>query len=275
MKKILALLTSLILVISIVSCGSGNADTTTESAETTGATTESKDYSVLKSEGTLSMGTYYGASASEMMTFQIYLTFNADGTFVLTNGTDEKGSGTYALADGVYTLTFDEEKTTTFIVKADGTILVTSDLYYGKASISIDYVDDIILSYQGEASVTTEATTTTTTPVAITNFAVSTGTYFGNYVKESAMAGTVNYVYTATVGADGTFAYSVKFAMGEKDYDGASASGTYTVENNVFTFTDTDGNATEGALTADNTIVISLKASDMASSPYEVTLVLE
>lgn len=267
MKKIIALLTSLILVISIVACGSGNVDTTTEPTDTTDTTT--------KSEGKLSMGTYYGACASEMMTFQIYLTFEADGTFVLTNGTDEKGSGTYALADGVYTLSFGEDKTTNFIVKADGTILVTTDLYYGKASISVDYVDDIILSYQGEASSTTEAAATTSSSATTTNFSIAAGTYTGNYEKVSAMAGTVNYIYTAIVGADGTFSYSVKFAMGGTEYDGSNASGTYTVENNVFKFTDAEGNVTEGTLTADNTLVISLKASAMASATYEVTLVLE
>jgi homoaconitase/3-isopropylmalate dehydratase large subunit len=85
------------------------------------------------------------------------------------------------------------------------------------------------------------------------------------------MAGTVLYRYTAVVGADGTFSYSVKFAMGGTDMNGVSASGTYTVEGDKFTFTDADGNKTEGVLTADNTLKISLKASPMATAPYEVT----
>ena len=36
-------------------------------------------------------------------------------------------------------------------------------------------------------------------------------------------------------------------------------------------FTDSEGNVTEGVVTADNTFVISLFASQMASEPYEVT----
>jgi hypothetical protein len=85
------------------------------------------------------------------------------------------------------------------------------------------------------------------------------------------MAGTVVYSYTATVGADGTFSYSVKFPMGGEMYDGASASGTYALDGDKFTFTDSEGNVTEGVLTADNTLKISLKASAMAKEPYEVT----
>ena len=113
------------------------------------------------------------------------------------------------------------------------------------------------------------------TPYEVTftekTYTVAAGTYAAEYEKVSAMAGTVVYKYTATVGADGTFAYSVKYAMGGTDMDGSSANGTYVVDGNKFTFTDADGNVVEGMLTADNAIKISLNASPMASTPYEVT----
>ena len=103
-------------------------------------------------------------------------------------------------------------------------------------------------------------------------YTIGAGMYSGVYQKVSQMAGTVNYVYMATVGADGTFSYSVRFAMGGTDMEGSSASGTYTVDGNKFIFTDSANNVIEGVLTNDNTLVISLKASQMAAEPYEVTL---
>ena len=59
------------------------------------------------------------------------------------------------------------------------------------------------------------------------------------------------------------------------EYDGSSASGTYVVEDGKFIFTDMDGNVTEGSVIGENSFVISLKASDMASTPYEVTFTLD
>jgi hypothetical protein len=59
--------------------------------------------------------------------------------------------------------------------------------------------------------------------------------------------------------------------MGGSLQEGVSANGTYTLTGNTFTFTDSEGNVTEGKLTADTTLVISLKASSMAKDPYEVT----
>ena len=127
--------------------------------------------------------------------------------------------------------------------------------------------------------VTTEAPATdapaTDAPAADADvYTVAAGNYAGAYTKESAMAGTVVYNYSATVGADGAFSYSVKFAMSGQDMDGASATGTYKIDGDKFIFTDSEGTVTEGKITAENTVVISLKASAMATSPYEITLTL-
>ena len=87
------------------------------------------------------------------------------------------------------------------------------------------------------------------------------------------MAGTVVYEYTAGIGEDGTFSYAVSFDMGGTIYEGSTASGNYTLENGVFTFTDNEGTVTEGVVTTENTLVISLMASAMAKEPYEVSFV--
>ena len=169
-------------------------------------------------------------------------------------------------------------RTCIFVVQKDGTLNVIEPLPYGQATIDPEKVGELVLSYMGELSVdseqkedNTEEGTTTVTG----NFIISAGTYRASYIKESAMAGKVEYIYLAEVGADGTFSYQVSFDMGDKTYDGSAASGTYTIDGNKFVFTDSEGNGVEGAVTADNTILISLMASSMAKEPYEVIFVLE
>ncbi len=125
-------------------------------------------------------------------------------------------------------------------------------------------------SYKKETTSKEEENTTATG-----NFAISAGTYNASYIKESAMAGTVEYIYSAEIGADGTFSYKVRFDMGNTTYDGSTANGTYIIDGNKFVFTDSEGTVTEGTLIAENTLVISLMASAMAKEPYEVTFVIQ
>lgn len=153
---------------------------------------------------------------------------------------------------------------------------MTKDLPYGIATIQLALVGEIVFTYRSDVPTdsgngdNTGNDNTGDTSV----YTIAAGTYSAEYEKVSAMAGTVLYKYTATVGADGTFAYSVKFAMGENEMDGSSANGTYVVDGSRFIFTDSEGNVVEGTLTAENTLKISLKASPMASTPYEVTFVV-
>ena len=144
-------------------------------------------------------------------------------------------------------------------------------------------VGGIVLNYHGdsyefaapEADTTTGATTDAAADTAADagDVSVTAGIYSASYTKESQMAGTVVYNYTAELGEDGSFSYAVTFDMKGTMYDGSSASGTYAVEDGKFVFTDTEGSVIEGAVTGENTFVISLKASEMASDPYEVTFV--
>ena len=227
-------------------------------------------------EGMLKVGVYKASASYSMqgmnMVWNFVLTLKADGTFTLTDGTTEKGNGTYAVDGDCYKLSYTDDRTSTFVVQADGTIRMTSDLPYGMATIQLALVGEIVFTYDSEVPAeggnNNQGGNDNTGDNAYT---LAAGTYAATYEKVSPMAGTVLYRYTAVVGADGTFSYSVKFAMGGTDMDGASASGTYTVEGGKFTFTDADGNKIEGVLTADNTLKISLKASAMATAPYEVT----
>ncbi len=285
MKKILSTTLILSMLLCAAGCGNSNTSVSTSAADTTSSVAETSDagdvVEIAVNEGEFKAGAYTGnseyAEGEFSMTWNYTLSLNEDGTFTITdNAGEEKGTGTYALTDECYTMTCSDDRSCTFVVQADGTLKVLNDLPYGKASISPDMVGGIVLEYSGEAvsAPAEETTSTDIEDIAPTDaFTIASGTYAASYTKESPMAGTVVYNYTATIGEDGTFSYSVSFDMGGTMYDGCSASGTYTVDGGKFTFTDESGTVTEGMLTADNTLVISLKASDMAKEPYEVTFV--
>ncbi len=278
MKRILT--TAIVLGMLLCAAGCSQADssetTTTTAAETTAVETtaaETADASV--NEGEFKAGAYAGnsvyAEGEFSMTWNYTISFNEDGTFTLTDDAgEEKGAGTYALTDDCYTMTYSDDRICTFVVQADGALKVTTDLPYGQASISPDMVGGIVLEYSGEAVSAPEETTPEAEEVTAGDYAIAEGSYAASYTKESPMAGTVVYNYSAEIGAD-TFSYSVSFDMGGTVYDGSSASGTYTIDGGKFVFTDESGAVTEGVLTADNTLVISLMASEMAKEPYEVT----
>ncbi len=291
MKRILILALALIMVLTMVACGTDDGkntdtdpidlgtDSNTEANNTEPNDTEPVDTTPSENKGELKAGVYTATSSYATegmnMTWNFVLTLKADNTFTLTNDAgDAKGEGTYALTDKCYTLTYSDNRTATFVVQEDGKLKLTTDFPFGMATIQLALVGDIIFTFDKEIADDSGSSeggneqggTTTET------FTIAAGTYAGVYQKVSQMAGTVDYKYTAVVGADGTFSYSVKFAMGGTEMDGSSANGTYTVDGNKFVFTDSANNVIEGKLTANNTLVISLKASQMASEPYEVTL---
>ncbi len=142
-------------------------DQTTAPTETTPGTTAPE--APTTSEKELAAGIYETTITPEgmPMSFAIHLTVKADNTFVLSNGTDEKGSGTWAVADGVYTLDFGNEKTSRFVVLANDDLFFLDSLPYGAASVSIDSVDEIRIPLTSRISEKTLATgiyETTITP---------------------------------------------------------------------------------------------------------------
>ncbi len=276
MKRILITVLVLGMMLSAAACGGNTTRTTTDTDPTPVATTTGSETVVTPSanEGELKTGIYSTSIYYEGMgvTWNVVLTLLDDGTFTITDGTTEKGSGTYTLTDDCYTLSYADERIATFVVQKDGTLKMTSDFPYGVVAIKIELVGDIVFLYEGEIPTEggdenegNESGEGESDKV----FTLAAGEYAVDYEKESAM-GAVVYNYKATIGADGTFSYSVSFDMGGTVYDGASASGTYTLADNVFTFTDAEGNVTVGKVTADNVLNISLGASSMAKVPYEV-----
>ena len=273
MKRIITIVLTLCMILCAVGCAA--QDTT---PETTLSTEPSEPAAPAVNAGELKPGAYAGsATYSEgdfSMSWVFTVNFLEDGTFTLVNdAAEEKAAGTWALTDNCYTMTCADDRTCTFTVKEDGSLEIAGALPYGSATIEADKVGGIILTYAGEAAAAGGEEDGDPDVEASADAALAAGTYTASYTKESAMAGTVVYEYTAEIGADGTFSYSVSFDMGGTVYDGSAASGTYTVENGIFTFTDSEGNVTEGAVTAENTLVISLMASQMAKEPYEVTFV--
>ena len=296
MKHILK--TILITTMLVCATGCGNADTNENTSATNtpvptqtvaptkeaSNNTVNNDAEVVVNEGEFKIGQYAGtatyASGEFSMIWNFVLNYYEDGKFILMNDAgEEKGVGTYALTDNCYTMTYDDNRSCTFVVQKDGTLNVTEALPYGQATIDPEKVGELVLSYIGEASASSYEKETTSkeeeNTTATGNFAISAGTYNASYIKESAMAGTVEYIYSAEIGADGTFSYKVRFDMGNTTYDGSTANGTYIIDGNKFVFTDSEGTVTEGTLIAENTLVISLMASAMAKEPYEVTFVIQ
>ena len=279
MKRILSVLLMLAVVLSFAACTNDTPDTPDVPDTSDSTPVDSGDTPAVpaKNEGELKAGVYTATSSYAAegmnMTWNFVLTLKADATFLLTDaeGT-EKGSGTYALTGDCYTLSYADERSCTFVVQADGTLKMTADFPYGTAQIKLSMVGDIIFTYAGEVPADTDAAEDTSAATDNSQvYTIAPGIYMASYEKVSAMAGTVVYNYVATVLEDGTFAYSVSFEMGGAYQEGVSAVGTYALNGNTFTFTDSEGNVTEGKLIADNTLVISLKASTMAKDPYEVT----
>ena len=296
MKRILKTMIVTTMLVCVAGCGSADINENASATNTPIPTqtvvptkeasndTVNNDVEVAVNEGEFKIGQYAGnatyASGEFSMTWNFVLNYYEDGKFILMNDAgEEKGAGTYALTDNCYTMTYDDNRTCIFVVQKDGTLKVTEALPYGQATIDPEKVGELVLSYIGEASASSSEKETTSKEeennTATGNFTISAGTYGGSYTKESAMAGTVVYIYSAQIGENGTFSYSVTFDMGGTTYDGSTASGTYTTDGSKFVFTDSEGTVTEGTLTADNTLVISLMASAMAKEPYEVTFVME
>ncbi len=285
MKRFLTVTLILGMMLAAVSCGNGSLDTTTSATgdtttteTSTTETTSENNAAPAVNEGAYQPGVYTATSsyATEgmAMTWNFVLTLKADGTFTLKNDAGEdKGEGSYALTDTCYTLTYSDGRTGKFVVQKDGTLKVIEDFPFGKAQIQLALVGDIVFSYEsevpGEGTASTETTSKEENPRE--GYALNAGTYTATYARK-AMQSTIYYEYTAEIGADGTFSYAVSFEMGGSKMEGSSASGTYVLDGNTFIFTDSENQVVEGELIADDALVIALKASDMASAPYEITL---
>ena len=112
---------------------------------TSTACTSQKAAPELRAETYIGSASY--SSPDYNKTWHIELTFNDDLTFTMVNENgEEKGAGTYAQVDSDYTMTYTDGRTASFIVAADGSLNMTTDLPYGKSAIGPDLVDSIIPS---------------------------------------------------------------------------------------------------------------------------------
>lgn len=278
MKRFITALLIAAFMLSAVACGNTNppAETTdpvtTEAPETDApAVTEPA-----VNEGTFKAGVYTATSSYSTegmsMTWNFVLTFNADGTFVLKNDAgDSKGDGTYALAGDHYEMKYSDDRVGQFVVTADGKLKMIADMPFGMATIQLALVGDIIFTFSADVAADTTDAPATDAPAADTTvYTVANGSYYAEYEKVSAMAGTVVYKYFATVDS-GVFTYTVSFAMGGQEMAGSNGAYALTADGNKLILTATDGTVIEGKITAENTFTVSLKASAMATDPYEVT----
>ena len=192
---------------------------------------------------------------AQKMTFSIY---NA------SKPGEDKGNGTVAYDNGVYTLHYTTGATATFTYK-DKSITFTSPLYYGKASFNQTDDNGAFVSYTAklgknqaadEPTPTPEPSTTpapepsatptpepsatpapepSTTPAPEEPAKFQTGTYGGTYTSTTAM-GTTDYTYTLSFNEDGTYQYQTSFSMKDVAYVQKEA-GTYTTDKEFFTLT--------------------------------------
>lgn len=239
MKKIIVTLLSLTMLFSLAGCTTQNTDSgessrnqETQNEETQNQDTQIADTSV--NEGELQLGVYTGTVSYSQGEFS--MTWN----IVL----DFNEDNTFVLSNET-----GEEK-------GAGTYELTDSAY------TMTYNDGRACAF----SVQQDGSLALTTEMPYGKAAIGLDEVGGivlNYHGES-------YEFTtpetdATTGATSD-ASGVSIAAGSY-----SASGTYVVEDGKFVFTDTEGNVIEGTVTDENTFVISLKASEMASDPYEVT----
>jgi hypothetical protein len=116
MKRALSLLLAVVMVLCVVSCGG-------------------------KPE--LKFGSYNATASVQMgemaMTWNMVLSLNLDMTFTLVNDKgEEKGAGTFTVTDAGCRLNYADERTCELSIQEDGSLVNTTDLPFGAASIGIE-----------------------------------------------------------------------------------------------------------------------------------------
>ena len=205
-------------------------------------------------------GEYLLDGAGLGMPMKWYIKITADGKFQIATTRDFasplKGEGTVGGKDGTYMFMYsdstqEEPKTATFTMEG-ANLLFSTNIPIGTASLpatsaKLIACEDIL------------------------------GTYMGEYVKESAMAGTVTYSYELVLAYGMEYTFSSSFAMMGSTYTRVE-TGTFAVDGTAITFTATavDGEtadlpATATGTIADGTITAPFILSAMASAPQEVS----
>lgn len=193
------------------------------------------------------------------------MTFNV---FNKTAPETSKGSGTITVAENVYTLTYSNGKTTTFTYK-NGVITFTSALHYGNASFSNVDADNVFTPYTATKTTSDNSEEAGGTD---TVYQVASGTYSGMY---TAGVG-IEYYYTLSLNADGTYSYNVQFNAGGDVTDNQAETGTYVIQNNTLTLTPVQSEINKdtnicGTITGENTFNLTRHVSSYSSAASEIS----
>ncbi len=211
-------------------------------------------------------GEYYLDAAELGMPMAWYVKVTADGSFTIANKRDYsvagniKGEGTIGDKDGTYMFiykehTSDAPKTATFTVDKGGNLVFSTSVPIGAASISPNT--------EGETAIY---------PIAkIIGAEEHLGTYMGEYLKESPMAGNVLYSYELKLDYGYAYTFVSSFQMMGQTFDWTE-TGIFAIDGTKITFTSDAEGATpvEGSI-AEKKITASFKLSQMASAPQEIT----
>jgi hypothetical protein len=201
------------------------------------------------------------------MPLVFYLRIDADGAFMLSpnmkfDPAESRGEGVIAGSEGVYMMIYkehtpDHPKTATFVM--DGPNLVfQSTLPYGSSNIinSAEDPDNPEIVY-----------TLTAETLALSEYY---GTYAGSHSVQ-AMGGTIDYVYTLSLGAGLRYEFVSEFTLDGTVYT-YRETGSWTVDGDQFTLAPADEPPVEGTLNADGEIAIAIRPSEMARSRTDSVL---
>ncbi len=263
MLRFLALALVLVMMTSMLCACVGPADTTTKGGDAT--TTKPNDNQTPADKYAAIAGEYYLDAAPLGMPMAWYVKVTADGNFIIANKRDfentanYKGKGTVGEKDGTYMFLYEDStpdapKTATFTVQ-NGNLVFSTNVPIGAASVSPKEENGV-----------------TTYPVALAIGAEEhLGTYIGEFLKESAMAGNVLYSYELELGYGYVYTFESSFAMGGTTYTWTE-TGHFTVDGTKITFTsDAEGATPAEGTIADKKITAAFRLSQMGATPQEIT----
>ena len=261
-------------------------ETETEGESETETESESESF------GSIRSGTYAvdmtGTSVVEMMGMKYpMLVIDAEArTFQLYEETEGpgmlKGKGTVSYENGVYTLEYDNGKTTTFTCK-EGQLTFTSCLYYNGVKLNnwSENNPDVFIPYQGQIAEdsepeTDESETESETETEPSSALLQAGTYGGEMATES--MGGMTYYYFVTFDGNGNYQYKVDLVTPYGEMT-ETESGTYKANGNAVILTAAasdiipSGTQMTGTVSG-STVTIHRKLASMAAGEYDAAFAL-
>lgn len=263
MKKLLKtmlVLLVLAMLLSFAACGSKTPATSSDDPAEPTNPVESGEFAAIAGE--------YELDASNLgMPMKWFIKITADGKFVISTNrkyTSLKGEGTVGGKDGTYMFMYadstqEKPKTATFTVEGKNLVFSTR-VPIGAAGVDANHEEGMF---------------PTAKLIACEDLL---GSYLGEFVKESAMAGTVKYSFELNLAYGLEYTFSSSFSMGGGTYTRVE-TGNFAVNGSEISFTasavSVDGEAKDVPAPAtgtisDKTIKAPFFLSAMASEAQEV-----